>query len=550
MSKRLWRAFGAGRQFRGWLLAGASLAGLSGPAGAEPIQPFWLIPTALADSGLHTITLPKQSITLWRAEAHTPHDLRLFLGPDSETALWNLTPWPRLNLSGVSEAAGEGFTSPFSFKVQSAPVELQPSVNAKIARFAKGLNFKSGSIAAQSAGFEASLLDGRFKLSSDFIETDDQSDDRDFRDPQLRSQPREIRTQDISRRHSFTAKLIDSENLRLMVDGEFGQVSDSFATAYRELPSGHLVLPGSWAHVNSRLEYGRANLSVGFQDFESRNEGQKREHVVLGFASSELKLYRKQGSEFNLINGGQWLKRTSFSGINADIIVADVLPTVIAEAIDPIRPFLPTSVNGGFERGDVMRSEFTTGPRDKVSTANLSMAWDTSRGQTTASFWERRISTDMITPGVEDGVALSRSRDRYVDISHSVRRGNWKFGAGLSLIETNDEVMGVKNSGSEYAPHVSVGYEPEHGAKIELRFGAADAQSQIVDDNLAARAKTKQVQLSVDVSDYVREELDRPDAKLKLEYRYDFSGGERETTNGRERDGGHAVLVTFSTPLN
>jgi hypothetical protein len=115
-------------------------------------------------------------------------------------------------------------------------------------------------------------------------------------------------------------------------------------------------------------------------------------------------------------------------------------------------------------------------------------------------------------------------------------------------------VLGQSNSGSEYAPHVSVAYAPERGPKVELRFGAADAQSQIVDDNLAARAKTRQLQLSVDVSDYVRESLNRPEASLKLEYRYDFSNsggaGSADPNGLKERDGGHALLVTFSTPLN
>jgi hypothetical protein len=179
------------------------------------------------------------------------------------------------------------------------------------------------------------------------------------------------------------------------------------------------------------------------------------------------------------------------------------------------------------------------------------MTWDTKLGETTASVWQRQVDTDLVTPGIEKGVPLSHSTDRYADISHTVRRGNWRLGAGLSLIQTNDSVLGVDSSGSEVAPHVSVAYAPERGAKVELRFGAADAQSQLVDDNLAARAKTKQLQLSVDVSDYVRDELNRPDAKLKLEYRYDFSGGDSaNATGGRERDGGHALLVTFSTPLN
>jgi hypothetical protein len=239
---------------------------------------------------------------------------------------------------------------------------------------------------------------------------------------------------------------------------------------------------------------------------------------------------------------------TSFTGINADVIVADVLPDAVADAIDPIRPFLPTSINGGFERGDVIRSELLPGPRDRVSTANVAMTWDTDYGETTASVWERRIDTDIVSAGHED-LPLARSRDRFVDVSHKVRRGNWQFGAGLSLIETDDTIANNHRAESEIAPHVSVAYAPEHGPKVELRFGAADAQSQIIDDNLP-RAQDTPLQLSVDLSSFAQEELNKPDAKPKLEYRYDLNGSDRDPVTGRERGGGHALLLTFSTPLN
>ena len=154
-------------------------------------------------------------------------------------------------------------------------------------------------------------------------------------------------------------------------------------------------------------------------------------------------------------------------------------------------------------------------------------------------------------PGAEDGIKLARSSDRYADLSHSMRRGNWKLGAGLSLIETNDDLLGKTRAERQVAPHVSIGYAPEKGPKVELRYGAADAQSQLVDDDLAARAKTRQLQLSVDVSDYVRDRLNRPDASLRLEYRYDFGKPEESRDNSnRDQEGGHALLVTFSTPLN
>ena len=524
------------------LLAGASVVALGSPVYAKPSQPFWALPAVLTDATVSSAQSQPQHISLYRP------DLRARLDLDRLVTSQLDTQWPALN-SLEFKNSNSGDASPTLTTVSSL-VALQPAVSTKVNRIAQGLSF-NGSVGAQVHSLETTMFNGSFNFSSDVIDEGVSIDNRDFRDPQLRETPRELRARDVTRRQRFASKLIDSGNLKLMVSGELGQISESFARNFNELPTGQLVLPGTWTNLSSRLEFGRANVSVGYQDYETRSEARKREHVALGFSKSELQIYRRQESEFNLINGGQWLKRTSFSGISAELIVADILPDAVADRIEPIIPLLPTSIMGGFERGDVVRAEFTSGPRDKVSTANLAMTWDTRLGETTASFWERRIATDMITPGVEDGMRLSRSSDRYVDLSHSVRRGNWKFGAGLSLIQTNDEVLTNSRSESEVAPHLSIAYEPERGPKVELRFGAADAQSQIVDDNLAARAKTRQLQLSVDVSDYVRESLNRPDAKLKLEYRYDFSNsGGNDTSSIQDRDGGHALLLTFSTPLN
>jgi hypothetical protein len=528
------------------LLAGASTLPFAETTKAEPVQPFWVIPAVLSDAGLRPQAAADQKLSIYRPASPALVDLNLHSPARTETF------WPQLQSLTTTGVGTE--PAPFTVGLTNRDVELQPAVSSRINRLARGLNFSGGAMPAQVLGVDANIMDGRFRFSSDVIDDGAFLDQRDFRDPQLRETPREFRPRDATRRHRVGAQLIDSGNLKLMVDGEFGQISESFADNFRAFRDGDLVLPGSWSTVSSRLEFGSANVTVGFKDYETRSEARKREQVTLGFNKSELQIYRRQGSEFNLINGGQWLKKTSFSGISADLIVADVLPDAVADTLDPVRHLLPTSINGGFERGDVVRSEFTVGPRDKVSTANVAMTWQTRYGDTTASFWERRISTDLITPGIEEGRKLSASADRYVDVSHSMRHGDWKLGAGLSLIQTNDEVLGVSNDGSEYAPHVSVAYAPERGPKVELRFGAADAQSQLVDDNLAARAKTRQLQLSVDVSDYVRESLNRPEANLKLEYRYDFSNsggaGSADPNGLKERDGGHALLVTFSTPLN
>ena len=437
--------------------------------------------------------------------------------------------------------------APVSVKLRTSSYEVEPSVNAKLLRLADA---ELDTVGMQGTGFDASLFGGRVNFGSDFVQAVDTTDDRDFRDSQLRQSDRPMHLTNSSRRGRFAAKVIDSEHLRLLVDGEFGSTSEGFANSLREMPTGRLVLPGSWSAMSSSLEVGKTRLGVDYQDYVSREEMVQRKGLTLAYARSAMSLYRKEGMEFNLTQGGHWLKRTQFSGIEADFVVADLLPDAVADAIDPVRPFLPRTIEAGFERGDIIRAELIPGPRDRVSTATAALTWDTRLGETTASFWERRINTDIISPDGEESVELSTSRDRFIDVSHKVRRGNWQFGAGLSMIDTDDSHSGVHSRDSQVAPHVSVAYAPAGGPKIELRLGAADAQSQIVDDDLAARAKTRQLQLSVDLSTFAQDELNKPDAKLKLEYRYDLSGSDKDPVSGRERGGGHAVLLTFSTPLN
>ncbi len=522
---------------------------MASTARAEPLQSFWLTPTVLAN-GLGVENAPATAqLKAWRVKAMAEQKVDLFVSPTDASEWSGSVP----ALSGFnaplpfSDNAAD--PAPFSLKLRGATFGLEPSVNVKVARLADTANFSAGDVALQSGGFDAVLLDGRFTFSSDVVQTVDESDRRDFRDPQLREERRTVSLADTSHRQRFAAKLIDTQNLRLLVDGEIGRVSDDFARNVSELPTGQRVLSGSWANLSSSIEYRDARISVDYQDFVGREESLRREGLTFGYASSALKLYRKEGMEFNLTQGGQWLKRTSFAGISADVIVADILPDAVADAIDPIRPFLPTSINGGFEKGDIVRAELLPGPRDKISTANVAMTWDTKYGETTASVWERRINTDIVAVG-RDEIPIADSRDRFVDVSHKIRRGNWQFGAGLSLIETDDLIAGERRSEREIAPHLSVAYAPENGPRVELRVGAADAQSQIIDDNVAARAKTKQVQLSVDISSFAQEELNKPDAKLRLEYRYDLNGSDRDPVSGRERGGGHALLLTFSTPLN
>lgn len=524
------------RRLGRWLMASASSLLVAGVPQANTLPPLWVVPAMLSDAS-QPVTPGRDVLRPILPLAPLPASVTgLPLAPHDERFQ------PLLPLPGV---AGNDFVARFA----SMDVRLEQDLGSRLDSLAQGVNPGSGLMPVRMTSVDAAA--GRLRLTTDVMDVGTGEDRRDFRDPQLREAPRDMRGRDVTRRHRIAAQLIDAGSLKLVVDGEFGQIAESFTDNFPTLSNGRFVLPGSWSQVNTRLAFGATNVTVGYQDHETRAEARSREQITVGFRKSELQVYRRQGAEFSLINGGQWLRRTTFSGISADVLVADVLPDAIAETLSSVRHVLPTSVSGAFERGDTYRSEYTVGPRDRVATANIALNWRGRLGDTTASYWERRVSTDLLVPGAEDGVNLAKSTDRYADLSHSVKRGKWKFGAGLSFIQTNDQLHGMRNAGSEVAPHASIAYAPEHGPKVELRFGAADAQSQIVDDNLAARAKTRQLQLSVDLSDYVREGLNRPEANLKLEYRYDFGRSDSPTPTGlREQEGGHAVLLTFSTPLN
>ncbi len=519
-----------------WLMAGASVLATAGAAQGGTGSAYWILPGVLSDKAE---PFPREG-------AHARQAAQPVVGPIHKQ-IDALAPFlayqPLLPVPASQTAA-------LLPRLASGSAVFEPLLSQRISWLASG---RGGPGLALPVGgtSEVDALGGRLRMSTFFMDDDAGVTPRDFNDPEVRDRPRDRAARQTTRRHRIAAQLVDSGNLKLLVDGEMGQLSEGAAAVMLPLVDGRFVFPGSWSTISSRLEYGATNVTVGYQDYESRDEARSREQITVGFKASELQVYRRQGAEFSLINGGQWLRRTTFSGISADLLVADVLPSAIADTLDPVRHLLPTSLSGGFERGDVTRAEITVGPRDRVSTAHLAMSWQGRFGETTASLRERRITTDMMTPGAEDGVRLSRSSDRYADLSHSMRRGNWKLGAGLSLIQTDDDVLGRRTAESQMAPHVSIGYAPDRGPRVELRYGAADAQSQLVDDDLSARSKGQQLQLSIDVSDYVRESLNRPEASLRLEYRYDMGkSSDRGETAARERDGGHALLVTFSTPLN
>src|SRR5262245_7745700 len=184
----------APRGLRTLFLAGTAAVCATGSASAEPIQPFWLMPTTLANGlGIEKAAAAEQINTL-KARVFAKQTVNLLSLSDENEKTPDTFDVP---LPFSEQAAEE---APFSLKLRSGSFDLEPSVNVKVDRLAGGANFSSGEVAAESVGFDATMFNGRFVVSSDFAKTIDETDTRDFRDPQLRESDRTLKLADTSRR--------------------------------------------------------------------------------------------------------------------------------------------------------------------------------------------------------------------------------------------------------------------------------------------------------------------------------------------------------------
>ena len=186
------------------LLAGVSLIAISSQAAADPVQPFWVLPAVLADATTQAST---NQISL-----HRP-DLRSRIDVDRPVYGQAQQNWPKLN-SMEFKSSNPADPVPDLHTVSNM-VSFQPSVSTRINRIADGLSFDGG-VGAQVVSVESTMLDGSFNFTSDIIGDNVSLDTRDFRDPQLRETPREFRSRDVTRRHRFATKLLDTGNLKLM----------------------------------------------------------------------------------------------------------------------------------------------------------------------------------------------------------------------------------------------------------------------------------------------------------------------------------------------
>ena len=535
------------RRFTILLLASSASSIAAGNASAAPFNPVGLSPAVL-----FPVTDSATAALVRSVEGQTPNAMFGNLNFPAEltgpldTQVRSLLASDFQVGNGVSNGAGAAaFTnsdiSQPAITVRRTQLALRPTLDATFDNLSRSPHFGLPPSHAVNSGVDANLFDGRLQISSDLTVANDTMPPLGLR---LGEDWRSAEETDVAYRHSFAAKVIDRARFKWSLAGQMGQIDPRFADFIFTQP-GDKSPALRWSQLSTRMDLGIASLSVAYDDVTRQDQVETHRSLTFGFNKSALSVYQREASQFSLDQGGRWMRRTAVTGVSADVIVADVLPHKVAEIISPIAPFLPNTVSASFEEGDGLQPDSigSLTPVERVRSMSLDLTWDTQLGQTTASLWQRDTKANV------DDISLQRTSDRVVDIAHSITRGNWRFGAGVSLIQSSDETPLTHSRETRVAPHVSFAYSSKDFPTVEVRVGAADARTIVGVDDIPASAKARQLQVSLDLSNFVQDQLGRPEAKLKLEYRRQLDKTDDPSVPSA-RQGDQALLLTFSTPLN
>jgi hypothetical protein len=174
-------------------------------------------------------------------------------------------------------------------------------------------------------------------------------------------------------------------------------------------------------------------------------------------------------------------------------------------------PFLvPSMVSLSFQSGETESRTVSSTERYDRSSFGVDGTWETPIGETMLSYW--RDSRTELTSG-----AQSRSSET-MQVSHFVRRGNWRFGLDASLVSGSGEgSSGYHERGWSFGQ--SIAYSAPNGPEFRLALGQDRDVMRMRDDSFASTDNYSRITASLDLSRYLQKRFERPDLRLTVDYR-------------------------------
>ena len=340
---------------------------------------------------------------------------------------------------------------------------------------------------------------------------------------------------------------IDRPGLRWTVTGQMDLVSDNYSTGEVNALPQLFAMPGNRFSLTNQLKLGQTSLKASVESY-STSFGKSRA-LRFGFDRGALSLRlaarnsRVDASAQTAFASSQSNKLSAY----LDIDTPTLLPAITSGS-GLLGQLLPGSLSLGFDSGETASQYGGTAKVYQQGGWELSGNWETRLGSTSVSY--RHDSRRALSGG--GGARF----DDYLDISHSIRKGHWRFGFDATI--SSDQSSGAQ----AYSDHTvsfgpTVAYNAVNGPEFMLRVGHDSGQSGTSDGSYLSNQRSTSIVARLDLTSYLRQRFDRNDLHLKVEYRRRlessadiYSAFEQELFRQSESYAREGLLMTFGMRLN
>ena len=302
---------------------------------------------------------------------------------------------------------------------------------------------------------------------------------------------------------------IDRAGLRWTIIGQMDLVSNDYSTGDAAGLPQLMAMPGNLFALTNQVKVGGTSLRASLESFAA-SFGTSRA-IRFSFERGGLSLRlasrnsRVDPSALTAYSSSQAHKISAY----LDIETPSVLPAM-TPGTGLLGQLLPSYLSLGIDSGRTTNGFAGVTQSFRQGGWEITGSWDTRLGSTTLSYrrdYRRALS----------GSFGSRD-DTYLDVSHMVRSGNWRFGVDVTF--SSNAAVGrqvYRDHSVSFGPTAS--YSKPGGPEFSLRVGRDSGQSAFADGSYLSSQHSTAIFAGLDLTDYLRKRFDRPDLSFKIEYR-------------------------------
>lgn len=390
-------------------------------------------------------------------------------------------------------------------------------------------------------GFKGQAFDNRLKLTTELSWTD--SVVARIRETDWRPQDESLHGS--SARVRMDLKLVDSPQASWSVSGEYRAVSDEYVAPRSQALMQAGAIPGSKLALATTGRIGTIRLSAALDQVGGPFGSSLTRRADIDVNGIFLRLSQRR-SHLEDFNGMAFDSRTRSRGANLDLDL-DQIAMSLLPALGERPHFMPSTLSLSYRESETESRSLATSNRYRRASLGVDALWDTPLGETSLNYWQDRKT------GLSEGALSSRSSS--IQLGHSFRRGNWRFGADAALSRYESDGVGTSRERS-FSFGQSIAYSTPGGPEFRLSMSQDRGQTQTGGDAYLSDDRYSTITASLDLSRYLQERFERPDLRLTLDYRKaaERSGGEmflEDELIDRWVEGDHreGFLISFGLKL-